>query len=207
MKIREIMHREDAAGVGIITKQNTTQDVRPGETERNLKKLHLINSVDQGIDWVALRNKGAVQPMLYYVAGQKVLPSVNQPNIITKVNLDQFNLKKPKGERLVPLKKTQYSDEKWTNYMNAWWKDNKDNSEAKDKIDQIRKSAKEADVVFNENFADGRGPGRKGDSKRAGIPKGATIAQLKKIRSSKTASPRKKQLAHWQINMRRGKKK
>ena len=59
----------------------------------------------------------------------------------------------------------------------------------------------------DENFADGRGPGRAGDSKRAGIPKGATIAQLKKIRSSKTASARKKQLAHWQINMRQGRKK
>ena len=104
MKIREVIHREDAAGVGIITKQNTTQDVKPGETERNLKKLHLKNSVD-------------------------------------------------------------------------------------------------------ENFADGRGPGKPGDSKLAGIPKGATIAQLQKIRSSKTASPRKKQLAHWQINMRQGRKK
>jgi hypothetical protein len=61
------------------------------------------------------------------------------------------------------------------------------------------------DIV--ENFADGKGPGRAGDSKRAGIPKGATIAQLKKIRSSKTASARKKQLAHWQINMRQGRNK
>ena len=104
MKIREVIHREDAAGVGLITKQNTTADVKPGETERNLKKLHLTNSVD-------------------------------------------------------------------------------------------------------ENFADGKGPGRKGDSKRAGIPKKATIAQLKKIRGSKTASKRKKQLAHWQINMRQGRKK
>ena len=104
MKIREVIHREDAAGVGIITKQNTTQDVKPGETERNLKKLHLLNPVQ-------------------------------------------------------------------------------------------------------ENFADGKGPGRKGDSKRAGIPKKATIAQLKKIRGSKTASKRKKQLAHWQINMRQGRKK
>ena len=104
MKIREVMHREDAAGVGTITKQNATQDVKPGETERNLKKLHLANSV-------------------------------------------------------------------------------------------------------SENFADGKGPGRKGDSKRAGIPKKATIAQLKKIRGSKTASKRKKQLAHWQINMRQGRKK
>jgi len=58
-----------------------------------------------------------------------------------------------------------------------------------------------------ENFADGKGPDKPGDSKRAGIPKSATISQLKKIRSSKTASARKKQLAHWQINMRQGKKK
>ena len=58
-----------------------------------------------------------------------------------------------------------------------------------------------------ENFADGRDPQHKGDSARHGIPKHATIAQLEKIRSSKTASPRKKQLAHWQINMRRGRAK
>lgn len=62
-------------------------------------------------------------------------------------------------------------------------------------------------AFYAENFADGRNPQDKGDSARHGIRKGMTIAQLKKIRSSKTASPRKKQLAHWQINMRQGKKK
>ena len=36
-----IWSEEDAAGVGIITKQNTTQDVKPGETQRQAKKLHL----------------------------------------------------------------------------------------------------------------------------------------------------------------------
>lgn len=60
---------------------------------------------------------------------------------------------------------------------------------------------------MNENFMDGRNPEDKGDSARHGIPKKATLAQLRKIRSSKTASPRKKQLAHWQINMRQGRKK
>ena len=61
--------------------------------------------------------------------------------------------------------------------------------------------------LATENFADGKNPQDKGDSRRHGIPKGATIAQLKNIRSSDTASSRKKQLAHWQINMRQGKKK
>lgn len=59
----------------------------------------------------------------------------------------------------------------------------------------------------NENFADGKNPQDKGDSKRHGIAKGSSIAQLKKIRSSDSASARKKQLAHWQINMKQGKNK
>ena len=40
-KIQNIYKKEDAAGVGIITKQNTTQDVKPGDEYKNVKKLHL----------------------------------------------------------------------------------------------------------------------------------------------------------------------
>ena len=54
---------------------------------------------------------------------------------------------------------------------------------------------------IRENFADGKGPGRPGDSQRHGIPKNATRAQLTKAAKSKG---RKGQLARWQINMRRG---
>ena len=60
---------------------------------------------------------------------------------------------------------------------------------------------------MKENFKDGRNPQDKGDSARHGIPKKSSISALKKIRSSPTASKRKKQLAHWQINMRKGKQK
>lgn len=55
----------------------------------------------------------------------------------------------------------------------------------------------------DENFADGKGPGRPGDSQRHGIPKNATMAQLQKAAK---APGRKGQLARWQINMRRGRK-
>ena len=55
-----------------------------------------------------------------------------------------------------------------------------------------------------ENFADGKGPGRPGDSQRHGIPKNATMAQLQKAAK---APGRKGQLARWQINMRRGHKR
>ena len=33
--------KNEAAGVGIITKQNTTKDVKPGQIKKNLKKLKL----------------------------------------------------------------------------------------------------------------------------------------------------------------------
>ena len=52
----------------------------------------------------------------------------------------------------------------------------------------------------NENFIDGKGPGKSGDAARHGL-KGKSAAELKKIRSSETASPRIKQLAHWMLNM------
>ena len=55
-----------------------------------------------------------------------------------------------------------------------------------------------------ENFADGKGPGRPGDSVRHGIPKNATMAELERASHSKG---RKGQLARWQLNMRRGRKK
>ena len=59
-------------------------------------------------------------------------------------------------------------------------------------------------AVTTENFADGKGPGRPGDSVRHGIPKKATMAELEKASHAKG---RKGQLARWQINMRNGKKK
>jgi len=58
---------------------------------------------------------------------------------------------------------------------------------------------------IGENFADGKKPGRKGLSKRVGIPKGATLAQLEKI--AKNSSGEKRRMAQWQLNMRRGKNK
>lgn len=59
---------------------------------------------------------------------------------------------------------------------------------------------------IRENFMDNRNPQDKGDMARHGL-KGKSITQLKKVRSSETASPRQKQLAHWRINMIQGKNK
>jgi hypothetical protein len=56
---------------------------------------------------------------------------------------------------------------------------------------------------LDENFADGKKPGRKGLSRRVGIPKKATLKQLSKIAKSSTGERRR--MAQWQLNMRRGK--
>jgi hypothetical protein len=64
--------------------------------------------------------------------------------------------------------------------------------------------AKKKDKGVDENFADGKGPGRPGDSARHGIPKHATMSELEKASHAKG---RKGQLARWQMNMRNGKKK
>ena len=78
--------------------------------------------------------------------------------------------------------------------------------QANDRANELERSTGHSMSVrgLTENFADGKNPQDKGDSVRHGIPKGATIAQLEKAAK---APGRKGQLARWQLNMRRGKKK
>jgi hypothetical protein len=59
--------------------------------------------------------------------------------------------------------------------------------------------------TLSENFADGKNPGRKGLSRRVGIPQKATLGQLEKIAKSSTGERRR--MAQWQLNMRRGRNK
>jgi 5'(3')-deoxyribonucleotidase len=60
-------------------------------------------------------------------------------------------------------------------------------------------------MISLENFADGKKKGRKGLSKRVGIPKGASVTQLRKIAKNSTGERRR--MAHWQANMKSGRKK
>jgi pyrimidine deaminase RibD-like protein len=56
-----------------------------------------------------------------------------------------------------------------------------------------------------ENFADGRNPQDKGDSKRLGVPTKSSVSNLRKY--AKSHSGRAAQLAHWMANMKSGKRK
>jgi hypothetical protein len=57
---------------------------------------------------------------------------------------------------------------------------------------------------FEENFADGRNPQDKGDSKRHGINTKASVSSLRKTAKQ---GGRKGQLAHWLANMKAGRAK
>jgi hypothetical protein len=54
---------------------------------------------------------------------------------------------------------------------------------------------------MQENFADGRNPQDKGDSKRYGVPTKASVSTLRKVAKQ---GGRKGQLAHWMANMKAG---
>ena len=58
--------------------------------------------------------------------------------------------------------------------------------------------------TVDENFADGRNPQDKGDSKRHGVPTKASISTLRKVAKQ---GGRKGQLAHWMANMKSGREK
>lgn len=55
-----------------------------------------------------------------------------------------------------------------------------------------------------ENFADGRHPEDKGDSKRLGVPTKSSVGNLRKVAKQ---GGRKGQLAHWMANMKAGRTK
>jgi len=60
-----------------------------------------------------------------------------------------------------------------------------------------------ADV--NENFHDGKNPGRKGLSKRVGVNTKASVSSLRK--TAKNSSGEKQRMAHWLANMKAGRAK
>jgi hypothetical protein len=71
-------------------------------------------------------------------------------------------------------------------------------------MDAIREGFGLNEQNLSENFADGKNPQDKGDSKRHGVPTKASVSTLRKVAKQ---GGRKGQLAHWMANMKSGKQK
>ena len=126
-------------------------------------------------------------------------PEEDQANAEAGVIMREFNQQFPQYMELKPIMLEKWS-KKYKKSINC---SNPKGFSQKAHCAGRKKNTNE-DQGVAENFADGRNPQDKGDSKRHGIPKDATMAQLEKAAK---APGRKGQLARWQINMRRGRKK
>lgn len=60
-------------------------------------------------------------------------------------------------------------------------------------------------VKADENFADGKNPGRKGQAKRSGVNCKASVSTLRNV--AKNSSGEKQRMAHWCANMKSGRSK
>lgn len=115
------------------------------------------------------------------------------------------------------------SDPKIAARIAVWYWKSRVKPEVKDYTDTIGVTAKinpsmnglgDRDMNFqhylqrldlNENFADGKKPGRKGLAKRMGVNTRASVSSLRK--TAKNSTGEKQRMAHWLANMKSGKKK
>ena len=70
---------------------------------------------------------------------------------------------------------------------------------------EVKKKPQQVFTRHDENFADGKNPQDKGDSKRYHVPTKGSVSSLRKF--AKGHSGRAAQLAHWMANMKSGHKK
>ena len=115
-------------------------------------------------------------------------------------NLDKQTLEKNKNKILTHIHDMM-------NYSIAYFKEHltPDNFQAKRKqINDILTKYNNL-ASTNENFADGKNPGRKGLAKRVGVDTKASVSDLRK--TAKNSSGEKQRMAHWLANMKAGKAK
>jgi uncharacterized small protein (DUF1192 family) len=79
---------EDAAGVGIITKQNTTKDVNKGTLRKMMKAFHLIDSMSKELDSLteAPIEMDPSEPMNPMIVGTKSNPAKLQYRMLRAAN-------------------------------------------------------------------------------------------------------------------------
>ena len=119
----------------------------------------------------------------------------NEANATAGIVMRHFNKTYPEYLKVKPIVAEQWS-KKYKNSINC--------SNPKGFSQRAHCQGREKNEDIEENFADGKNPQDKGDSKRHGIPKKSSLSTLDKIGSG---SGRKAQLARWQANMRRGRAK
>jgi putative chitinase len=94
--------------------------------------------------------------------------------------------------------------DRYVDEAEVWMKPGPQYSSVK-KSEVVLTSQQHYSESINENFADGKNPGRKGLAKRSGVNTKASVSDLRK--TAKNSTGEKQRMAHWLANMKAGKNK
>ena len=166
--IEEIKEDEDTLNqvknctINMVTWASILKAAQPNKNARH-GSVDINESLNE-TDWNKLRQAKAVMPYLYDSPEARkagIVPDPAQPNIITSVNLKEP--RRPE-DRLTPLPNMRPVD--WQKYMDDWWRDNKNDPKAREKVDQIRQAAADAKMPITEGKRIPRKKGQKRKSKK-----------------------------------------
>lgn len=122
----------------------------------------------------------------------------NEANAEAGVIMRMFNTEYPEYLKLKPVVLPDQIDEKWSEKYKSSIDCNNPKGFSQRAHCQGRKKT-------DENFADGRNPGRKGLAKRSGVDCEQSVTKLRDI--AKHSSGERQRMAHWCANMKSGKNK
>ncbi len=125
-------------------------------------------------------------------------PEEDEANAEAGVIMRKFNTANPKYLKLGPVVLPKQVDEAWSEKYKRSINCNNPKGFSQRAHCQGRKKT-------DENFADGRKPGRKGLAKRSGVNCKASVTQLRKV--AKNSTGEKRRMAHWCANMKSGRNK
>ncbi len=128
-------------------------------------------------------------------SGETGSPVENEANAMAGIVMRNFNKQYPEylGDRPIIAERWSQKYKKSINCSNPKGFSQRAHCQGRKKNEEIE-----------ENFADGRNPQDKGDSKRHGVPTKASVSTLRKVAKQ---GGRKGQLAHWMANMKAGRAK
>ena len=202
MKIREITE-----GVGRITKQNQTHDVGPDEVTKQAAKFGNKVDKDGRPPTLSKKVKGSSTNVMFNLGMTEnfAKDSTTAIKLIKKYHQtgdeqDAFAaikhgwnfIKNPKIRSIIVNIVKKVSTEGGYPEWN-------------DTVAYIKKNTGIDVSNVNENFADGKKPGRKGLAKRSGVNTKASVSSLRK--TAKNSTGEKQRMAHWLANMKAGRKK
>ena len=131
-------------------------------------------------------------------SGDTGSPIENEANAVAGVLMRYFNKKYPDAVKSSAVSLDESLFERYQQF-----KENGDEPEEHRYLKDLKRLGLKTHDI-DENFADGRNPQDKGDSKRYKVPTKGKISTLRKIAKQ---GGRRGQLAHWMANMRSGKNK